>query len=263
MLFKQAGVLFKSGPEEALSRQEHDDEIGSGVELLPVGLGLQRGHVVTHVPGKVGKTLGTHCFVVGLAGIQQRLDRSLCVDNNRPATRQTDHEVGSESLLFISLAGQLRDEVAIGQHPGGLDSVLQLHFAPAAVNGRCAESGYEAASLHPQSLVRVGNRLQLRGKQPDILTTGLLQCLHFAADPLEGLLDRSDKAFDGFLPRVEIVLGSKLQLRELSLRKLDELLVVASEGFGTHRAELRGQFFSRLDQDRHLFRSGGSLVVKC
>ena len=57
MLLQQARVLLERSPEEALARQEHDDEVGSGVELLPVRLRLQRRHVVADVAREVCETL--------------------------------------------------------------------------------------------------------------------------------------------------------------------------------------------------------------
>ncbi len=130
------------------------------------------------------------------------------------------------------------------------------------MNGRSTERSYEAARLCPESFVRVGDGLQLGGEQPDVLAAGLLECLHLAADPFQRFLDRSDKVLHRFLPRIEVMLGSELELRELRLRKLDELLVVAPEGLGAHRAQLRRQLFSRLGEHRHLLRSRGPFVVE-
>ena len=72
----------------------------------------------------------------------------------------------------------------------------------------------------------------------------------------------SDEVFDGFLPGIEIMLCAELQLFELRFCKLDELLVVSPERFGAHRAQLRRQFLSSLDEYGHFLGSDRPLMFK-
>jgi hypothetical protein len=118
MLLEQAWILLERRSEEAFAGQEHDDEVGRGFELLPVGLRFERGHVISDIAAEVGKALRTHGFVACLCGIEKRLDRSLRVDHDRSAAWQPDHQIRAQDPILFALTCQLCDEVTVGEHSG-------------------------------------------------------------------------------------------------------------------------------------------------
>jgi hypothetical protein len=118
MLLKQAWILLERGSEEAFAGQEHYDEVWRGFELLPVGLRLQCGHVISDIAAEVRKALRPHGFVGCLCGIEERLDRSLRIDHNCSAAWQPDHKIRAQNPILVAVTGQLGDKVAVGEHPG-------------------------------------------------------------------------------------------------------------------------------------------------
>src|ERR1700757_2334454 len=96
MELEESWILLDRRAEEALARQKHHDEVGSRIELLPVRLRLECGDVLSHVPCEIGEALSPDLVVVCLDGVEERLNRRLCVDYHVPAAGQSHDEIRAQ-----------------------------------------------------------------------------------------------------------------------------------------------------------------------
>ena len=239
--------MLQRGAEERLARQEHDDELGRGVELAPVRLARQLRHVLAHLARMFDEPRGAG-LVVSLNRLEIRHERRLCIHDDLLVAWQLHDQVGPEAPV-AGRRGLLLEEVAVIDHPRELDDALQLQLAPVAAHVRLPQRLHEIAGLAVE-------RGEARAERADLLVEPgrrrravHLDLAQFGVDLMQGLDQRLHDLGDRLLALVEIGDGARLHLAERRPGEAQHRFAVLLQCFRRERAEGFAQrLFCRLEQ---------------
>ncbi len=177
------GSFSCATPKVRLVREEHHDEVGRGLELPPVPLGRELRDVLADLARVVCEVELPLRVVRGLERVEVRRERRLRIDHDVLAARDADDEVGPQRAL-LGRRRRLGDEVTVLDHPGVLDDVPQLRFAPAPAHVRRAQGVREVPGA-------LGERRDLRLEVAVRLLPDALDALELLVHPLQRVLERA------------------------------------------------------------------------
>ena len=103
--------------------------------------------------------------VVGGERVEVGVERHLGVHDERPAARETDHEVGPLGTVLAREVDLLL-EVAVLDHAGELDGSLEVQLAPLAADVRLAQRRGERAGLPTEQVGAVPHVVDLLAQLP-------------------------------------------------------------------------------------------------
>ncbi len=189
---EQRRIVVEGGAEQGLVAEEHDDVLGSRLELLPVLLLAELRHVVAHEPCMTFEMDTARLVVVGGSGVEVGVERRLRVDDDALAARELDHEIGPQQPAFVVALARLLDEVAVREHASHLDDALELHLAPAAADVRCTERRDQASRLLLEAALPLRYEPQVLVDPGDRGEPLLLERLRLRIEARERLLDRGE-----------------------------------------------------------------------
>ena len=92
-------VLLERRAEEHFAWQEHDDEVGAGVDVRGVALGRQLREVHAHLARVIGEQHLPRRFVRRLERLEVRVERHLGVDDDVLAAGERDDDVGPKPAI--------------------------------------------------------------------------------------------------------------------------------------------------------------------
>ena len=118
--FDQVGLFIERRAQELVAGNEQDDELGTFVELLPVGFAGQHANVVADIPRMPLQAELALVVVLRFDGLEVGVQRRLDVDNELPLIRHSHDQVGPEHAVLAARMDLLL-EVAMLDHAGQLD----------------------------------------------------------------------------------------------------------------------------------------------
>ena len=102
--------------------------------------------MIADLPRVIGQLRGALGIVLGLDRVEVRDQRGLRIDDDALAAGKPDDEIGTEARLLDGVC-LLFDKVGVLDHPGELDDLPQLHFAPVTAHVRLTKRLHEPAGL--------------------------------------------------------------------------------------------------------------------
>ena len=142
-------------------------------------------------------------------------------------------------------------EVAVGEHPGRLDGVAQLHLAPGTAHLGRAQRGREPRRLGADLLARLGERLHGGAERAVVLAAGALE-----------LLDALAHAGERLAQRLHQLLNRLFLLAEPAGRELEERLRVLAQRVGGEGVEAVCEAPLGVLEQRDLLLGTGALVLQ-
>ncbi len=163
----QARVGVQRGGEDGVAGDEADHHLGGGGERLPVRAAGEHVDVPSQGLGVLGEQPRALLVVVS-AGLQERRQRCLRVDDEVLAAGQVHDEVGPQHRAVSGRGARLLGEVDPREHAGVLDHPPQLRLAPRATGVGRPQRPRQRGRLGAQGLTGRRHRRHLL-TQPRVL----------------------------------------------------------------------------------------------
>ena len=217
-------VVLQGRLEDGLAGQEHDHELGRGLELLPVALGAQLGHVVADLAGVIGQLASrVWSSVASCASRYASSGTFASTTTVRPPGSRTSRSGRMRPLSLSVVDCSSKSQVL--EHAGHLDHAPQLHLAPPPAHGRRAQGPHEVGGLGAQLRLAAADGLEQRRDLGAGLDAVLLHLAELLIDLLQHVADRRDQLVERLLLARDLGDGVLLQPRQALVRQLEELLV--------------------------------------
>ena len=240
--------------EELVAREKEDDELGGGLELLPVVFRAERIDVAANLLGVLGEAGGADGFVGGFGRGAEGFERSFGVDDDALSAGKANNEVGAERT-----GGFLFAEIAVAEHVGHFDDAAELEFAPGAGVGGGTQGGGEPGGLGLELELGGVEGAELFRKRAVGFFAGVFDGADLGVDLLEGFAERFDEGVDRLLAFFEVAGGLLLEFAEGFAGEFEEGGVVAREGVGGEGFELVGEAGVGVGECGEFFGGGGAL----
>lgn len=189
----ETGIGGERGSEEVVAGEKEDDELGSGLKLLPVIFGTEGVDMAPDLLGMLRETGGAGGFVGGIDGGAIGFERGFGVDDDALAAGEADDEIGAEAA---GGRGFLLGKIAVGQHVGHLNDAAKLEFPPTAGEGRGTKRGGKLAGFGLKLELGGAERLELLAERTVGGGAGFFDFGDLAVHFFEGFAEWFDEGVD-------------------------------------------------------------------
>ena len=120
-------------------------------------------------------------------GVEERVERHLGVDHDRPLAGEADDEVGPQGAVGAVVQVDLLEEVAAVDQAGQLDGPAQVELAPASAHLGPAQRGRQGLGLAAQA---VGGQPHVEHLLVELALPGgarVVEVVELVAEPVEAL----------------------------------------------------------------------------
>lgn len=233
---EQQVVGLQRRSQEMIAGKKQDDELGRGLELLPVIFRAERVDMAADFLGVLDQPGGAHGFIRRVARGAKRLERGFRINDDSLAAGQANDEVGPQAV-----GGFLFAKIAVRKHVRHLDDAAQLQLAPASCVGRGPERGRQPSGFGLKLELREIEGLELLAERSVGTGARFFDLAHLGIHFLKGFADRPDEGFDGLLPLFEVACGLLLELRKRLFRLFEEVTAIGAQCVGGEGLELVGE----------------------